>query len=201
MHYISKASLGPYAWQHRPAKRVKSSAVEPRDLKLQELAYQHLPVAADHSLRQKPTSTQCPWKDSYLEHPDLRNLVRSEDVFLKIERDSALSLVLPKPGATAGKVLDHCIQTFEQLVSKHKPLTFKFGITHDAAVRWRNSKFGYIHAKGDVFDHMVVIYAASNPHGPAFLEAALIDRFSSYLSCFSCIMVVKCYKSLFCFFR
>ena len=28
---------------------------------------------------------------------------------------------------------------------------------------------------------MIAIYAASNPHGPAFLEAALIDRFGSFL--------------------
>ena len=158
---------------------MRANAIQPAELN--QLSCQHLPLAVDHSVHARPTSDRSLWQDSYLEHEELRNLSRSQDVFRKIEMDAALSMTLPKPGATAGRILDHSIQFFEKLVSKHKPMTFKFGITHDAAVRWQNRKFGYIHAKGDKFDHMVVIYAASNPYGPAFLEAALIDRFSSFL--------------------
>ena len=33
----------------------------------------------------------------------------------------------------------------------------------------------------DKFDYMIVLYAASHRHGPAFLEASLIQRFGSFL--------------------
>ena len=35
--------------------------------------------------------------------------------------------------------------------------------------------------KMDKFDYMIVLYAASHCHGPAFLEASLIQRFGSFL--------------------
>ena len=122
------------------------------------------------------------WEDRYLEHADLRKLERSKEVFRKIEMDPCLSLSLPRPTATnAGASLEHAAQTFEKLYSKYQPMTFKFGITHDASVRWRNETFGYTHSKGDKFDHMLVVYAAANPYGPAFLEASMIQRFGSDL--------------------
>lgn len=121
-----------------------------------------------------------PWNDVYLQFSDLANLPRSKDVFRKNEMDSKLSLWLPKVGSTAGRVVEHSVRVFETLKAQHEPMTFKFGITHDAAVRWHNTRFGYRYSK-DPFDFMVIIYAASNPHGPAFLEAMLIDRFGSFL--------------------
>lgn len=146
--------MGPYAWQFKPT--APSPLV--------------LPVEAP-----EPT-----FKDTYLEYPDLANLPRARDVFRNIEMDSRLKLQLPRTGCTAGRVLQHCVHTFESLVAKHKPLTFKFGITHDASVRWHNSTFGYKFSK-DPFDEMIILYAAGNPHGPSFLEAMLIDRFGGFL--------------------
>ncbi|CAL1167371.1 unnamed protein product [Cladocopium goreaui] len=35
----------------------------------------------------------------------------------------------------------------------------------------------------DPFAQMIVIFAASNPHAPAFLEAALIEKFGSWQGC------------------
>ncbi|CAK9027521.1 unnamed protein product [Durusdinium trenchii] len=135
------------------------------------LAYQHLPFESDFQLSDPQDPPSFLWEDRYLQHPDLRSLPRSQDVFRKIELDPCLLLALPKPSATAGRILEHAIQTFEDLVSKNKPLTFKFGITHDASIRWNNETFGYKYSK-DIFDYMLVIYGASNPYGPAFLEAA-----------------------------
>jgi len=185
---LSKASLGPYAWQYQASeKRLKSPAIL-ADAK-QEFAYQTLPLEEPEVERQtvgKPTGCSLAqknnWEDRYLEHADLRKLERSKEVFRKIEMDPCLSLSLPRPTATnAGAILEHAAQTFEKLYSKYQPMTFKFGITHDASVRWRNETFGYTHSKGDKFDHMLVVYAAANPYGPAFLEASMIQRFGSDL--------------------
>lgn len=106
----------------------------------------------------------------------LMSLERSVEVFRKIQMDPCLSCELPKPGATAGAVLRHCCNLFESLLSRWKPMTFKFGITHDASFRWHNAKFGYKFAR-DRFEKMVVCYAASDPYGPAFLEAGLIEKY------------------------
>ena len=123
------------------------------------------------------------WKDLFLLHDELKHLPRSLDVFRKVEGNPALSLQLPKPGVTAGRVLEHAAQVFTKLHDRNHPMTFKFGITMDAAVRWQY----YDKCSKDRFDYMVIIYGASNPHGPAFLEAALIDRFQSFpvALCFS----------------
>lgn len=120
------------------------------------------------------------WEDHYLKHGDLAGLPRSRDAFRKIEADPYLSISLPKPSATAGGILAHAIQCFERLLAKNKPMTFKFGFTHCAHTRFYNPRFGYKHAKV-TYDYMVVLYAAANPHGPAFLEAALVEKYSSSL--------------------
>ena len=161
-------------------KRLRSTAQDPQVLHLQ-----HLPLEC--TKEKNPYAKDCDrklaepfsWEDCYLKHDDLKILPRSQDVFRKIELDPRLSLLLPKPGANAGRVLEHATKTFEALLSKHKPMTFKFGFTHDAAVRWHCDAFGYKYSR-EPFEFMVVIYAASNALGPAFLEAALIDRFGSY---------------------
>ena len=178
---IAEASSIPYAWEHRPLKRLRSNAkVIPNVIP----GLEHLPLETEAGPCETPlgkASTQpCLWEDRYLQFPDLRHLPRSENVFRKIEMDPCLSLALPKPGATPGKVLNHAIQFFERLLSKNQPMTFKFGFTHDAAVRWHNGVFGYKFSK-DRFDFMVILFGAANPHGPAFLEAALIEKFGSFL--------------------
>lgn len=169
----------PYAWQHNRVKklRITHPAVD--------TAPNYLPLESTKHVRACPClgghgNSEVMWKDCYLQHEDLAGLSRSQDVFRKIEVDPYLSMNLPKPKATAGAVLRHCVQVFERLLEKFKPMTFKFGITHDAHVRWWNPKFGYKHSK-DKFEHMLVLFGASNPHGPAFLEAALIEKYGSAL--------------------
>ena len=103
-------------------------------------------------------------------------------VFSKIEGNHSLSLMLPKPAATAGRVLEHAAETFTQMLRRNEPCTFKFGITVDPHDRWENySKYSH-----DRFEYMMIVYAASQPYGPAFLEAALISRFGSFLFAFCC---------------
>ena len=170
--------MGPYAWQWKPAHtRVVASGCHKTS------GLDSLPVVSEPTDRcnyHKTVESGC-WDDKFLRHADLATLTRSQDVFRKIEMDPSLHLSLPKPGSTAGRVLQHAVQEFERLLNRHKPMTCKFGITHDAAVRWHNATFGYKHSI-DRFQGMLVLYGASNPHGPAFLEAALIDRFGSVLT-------------------
>ena len=89
-----------------------------------------------------------------------------------------MSISLPKAGATAGQVLTHAVNTFERVHKPQYPCTFKFGITHDPCFRWNHHPYGYRYGR-ERFEHMIVIFASSNPHGPAFLEAALIRQFGS----------------------
>lgn len=182
-----KASSGPYAWQHRPLKRKRSDVNNKAKPNLESGGQEHLPVAGDnqcdHRFGGLCLSDSTLWKDQYLQYDDLRNLPRSMDVFRKIEQDPVLTLNLAKPGMTAGRILAHAVSFFDKLWSQNHPMTFKFGVTHDAAVRWRNTTFGYKYSK-DKFDYMAIIYGTSNPHGPSFLEAALIDRFGSNLFAF-----------------
>lgn len=115
----------------------------------------------------------------FLEYDDLRSLPRACDVFDKIQRDPILTYHLPKPGITAGKVLAHATSAFQYLLDYYQPMTFKFGITHDPHKRWYNKRFGYQHSQIH-FARMRILYVADSPHGPAFLEAALIAEFGSY---------------------
>ena len=108
------------------------------------------------------------------------DLERTKEVFAKIEADEALSYKLPVPTATAGQVLSHSMAVFENLHARHKPMTFKFGYSHCASFRWHNRLYGY---KFEVnkFEGMLVVYAAADTQGPAFLEAALIQNYKSFL--------------------
>lgn len=192
LNFLSKASLGPYAWQHRPVKRVRSTAII-TTVSPHRAGFADLPLERDTPLpdvtKSDEQSAESIWEDRYLKHADLRHLPRSQDVFRKIEKEPCLELVLPLPGLNAGGVLQHTIKTLDGILLRNKPVTFKIGITHDPYMRWHNSVFGYKYSK-DPFDFMWVLYAASHIHGPSFLEAALIDRYQSYLfalflSCFS----------------
>ena len=118
---------------------------------------------------------------SYLLDEDLRSLSRTVEVFEKIEQQPHMSFSLPRPGATAGAVLGHATKAFERLHKKEFPMTFKFGITHCAHFRWHHHPYGYKYDR-EKFDRMLIIYATSNPAGPAFLEASLIEIFGSCLA-------------------
>ena len=110
--FLSKASLGPYAWQHKPTKRLRSMAV-PREPE-EERCEQHtlLPLEDENQTRGETGHCIHHWWKRY---PDLRNLPRCHNVFQKIEQHPCLSLQLPKAGATAGQVLEHANGLFERL--------------------------------------------------------------------------------------
>ena len=191
MIFFFEASLGPYAWEgnlggstaleskhgYGPLRHQFSKPVEQLD-------------AGHQRCLQKLKSPPC-----YLQDPVLKNLPRTVEAFLKIEGDPSISYRLPKLGATAGQVLKHANDCFSALQSKHYPMTFKFGITHDPHFRWHNEKWGYCHSF-DRFEQMVVVFAAGNPHGPAFLEASLINHFQSHMALFVCFLCMVMLSSV-----
>ena len=118
--------------------------------------------------------------EDFLKHAELKCLKRSAEVFSRILDNPIFSYCLPKPESTAGSILKHASNQFNKILLANEPMTFKFGITHDAQTRWFNDKFGYKRS-ADPFERMHIVYAAANPYGPAFLEASLIDRFGGYL--------------------
>ena len=92
---------------------------------------------------------------------------------------------LPKTGISAGGVLQHAKKVFDALSSKHSPMIYKFGFTHDPQWRWTNSLYGYIR-QPDKWTSMVVLYQTSEPFSPAMLEASLIELYGGRSpECFS----------------
>lgn len=131
----------------------------------------------------------------YMQHEDFKHLARTRSVFDKVEADPFLGFSLSKPNSTAGKVLAHSASVFKACYSRFSPMTFKFGITHDPCCRFHNELWGYKHSF-ETFERMVVVYVAANPHGPAFLEAALIDRYNSSMARHETInLQVHCFLS------
>ena len=92
-----------------------------------------------------------------------------------------MTMKLPPDGATSGKVILSASRVVEQLLQRHKPMKFMFGLTHDPVFRYHNSRFGYKFGRNS-FRNMVVLYSASDAVGPAFLEATLIDKYGGFLS-------------------
>ena len=81
---------------------------------------------------------------------------------------------------TSGGVLRHAIGCFESLHSRFYPMIFKFGMTQNAANRWDNKDFGYRLEK-DKWDSMVILFLCPEKFSPAFLEAALIEKYRGFL--------------------
>jgi hypothetical protein len=106
---------------------------------------------------------------------------RVQEAFAKIDADDALSYRLPRAGATAGAVIAHAQAVFEGVHVHLKPLTYKFGFTHDPHFRYYNSKFGYTFGP-DKFEKLIAVYCAADPTGPAFLEAALVKLYEGRLA-------------------
>ena len=172
--YLAEASLGPYAWE-RPSANVHQNLTVDHGHRVIPAKDNHENLEVNHVVGGYHFPV-----DEFLLHADLKLLSRSWDVFGKISMDPCMSYSLPRPGCTAGRVLEHSITTINRLLEKYSPMTFKLGITHDAHHRWYCPTYGYQHSK-DRFARLHVVYASSNPYSPAMLEAALIDRFKSNL--------------------
>ena len=122
-----------------------------------------------------------PVQAHHLQDDELQKLERTNSVFERMDQEEHISTRLPKPGITAGRILAHAQMVFEGLMSKHSPMTFKFGITHCPIFRWYHRPYGYKHGI-EKFERMTILFASSSPTGPAFLEAALIQQNGSCLA-------------------
>lgn len=92
---------------------------------------------------------------------------------------------LPKKSCTLpGQVLKHCYAVVDKVLESQYPCIYKVGFTHCAYFRLHNTKFGYKHER-DLWQKMIVIYAASEPVSPGFVEAAIIQRHKGFLIAFT----------------
>ena len=132
-------------------------------------------IAEDCSHGSIPPERKSP---QYMQDPDLCKLNRSLEVFKKMESQEHMTVSLPRPGSTAGFVLEHAARCFEMLHKKKQPMIWKFGITHCPHFRWHHHPYGYRYAL-EKYEGMLVIYSAPQPLGPSFLEAHLIQRYGS----------------------
>lgn len=181
---MTKACLGPYAWESmRTSTTRMTKCTNPPELKETTMTKPLLEPNPTTLSGTKP----CLGED-FLKHAELEGLKRSVEVFSRIRDNPIFSYRLPKPESTAGSILKHASGEFNKILLANEPMTFKFGITHDAHTRWFNDKFGYKRS-ADPFERMHIVYAAANPYGPAFLEASLIERFGSYLFALRQILV------------
>ena len=118
----------------------------------------------------------------YVEPQEERASCGLAEVNARCRAFDCIRFELPARSHLAGNVLLHASSTIERLFDDHAPMVFKIGWTHNPAFRWANSIYGYKYDPYDRWDAMVILYLASNPHGPAMLEAALIDKYGSALS-------------------
>jgi len=88
--------------------------------------------------------------------------------------------------AVAGVVLRHAYRVVDKLLEQHSPMTYKFGISHNAEWRWCNSIYGYAFSR-DKWTKMLILYQSDEPWGPSMLEAALIHRYDGNLVMHLCL--------------
>ena len=99
-----------------------------------------------------------------------------------VEDNERIVWRLPARVSTAGGSLAHSIHVLNGLFDRHAPMTFKIGFTHDPCWRWENTLYGYRWSKADKWEQMCVMYLSEEPYSAAMLEAALIEKFKSYLA-------------------
>lgn len=102
---------------------------------------------------------------------------RLEECLGKLEGDLFIDTCFPKPDATAGSALGHCLNKVSCLLRKEYPCTFKFGFTHCLSWRWHNNLYGYHHSL-DKYHKMIGLYMSSTTTGAALMEAFLINLHS-----------------------
>ena len=110
----------------------------------------------------------------------IRSLRRTQEVFGKIMSTDKLVLKLAKPGALAGQIIRHATQVLESTLEKHAPMVYKIGFSCDPYNRFYNRSFGYILDR-QRWERMIIVHVSAETMGPAFLEAALIQRFKGPL--------------------
>lgn len=129
------------------------------------------------------------------------SLERAAGCFTKILEDSQLEFQLPKKCCLTGAILRRAFACIDRALSKHGPMVFKFGFTHDPHFRFRNAKFGYSHDPHQKWQAMVLVYVSSHATGPAFLEAALIERFKGTSNQLGAAFCLRCKTYIFSAFR
>ena len=108
---------------------------------------------------------------------DLRDSTRCARIFHNMDKFPAvLSYSLPFPNSLPSRVLQHAGRSFLAFYNTNKPTGFKFGVTRDPCSRWFSKKGYHGHFKHR-WQGLRILYVAGNPHGPAFLEASLVQRF------------------------
>ena len=108
--------------------------------------------------------------------PTILSLPRTRELFEQMLATPEFTVKLPKVNALAGQVIRHGIQVIEETLRLHGPMVYKIGFSYHPYNRWHNKSFGYKYEK-QRWQHMTIIYTSSETTGPAFLEAALIQRF------------------------
>lgn len=130
------------------------------------------PAAGPPCSTWSPAASRPTWLDTL--DASVLEMERTEGCFVKIEGDDRLDYRLPKKGSLAGAVLKHCFKVIDTTIEKHTPLTFKLGFTHCPHTRMYNQRFGY---RKDAWENMLVLYVACESISPAFVEAALIQKY------------------------
>lgn len=170
---VSQEQDGPFPWAKSSGGG--SSSVDGAQLP------QNDPREKDVTMEEHNTSNgfslhgECPVHDIQLDRPDPSHKAASDSGHQSSED---IIFQLPCTGALAGTVLRHSIRTVEQLFEKHAPMTFKFGITHNAHWRWGNKMYGYRTAP-EKWRQMVILYQSNEPYSVGMLEAALIEKYES----------------------
>ena len=125
-----------------------------------------------------PTALKSAWSDAL--DAQLLDMARTLECFNKIEFDERLGYKLPRKGCLPGAILKHCFSTSDGVIAKHEPFIYKFGFTHCPHTRFYNQKFGYAHDLKAGWEHMLVLYVASETASTSFVEAALIQRYKGH---------------------
>ena len=105
-------------------------------------------------------------------------------VYEECKRLGSIVFKIPPHGSTSGVALRHAVQVLERLFQKQDPAIFKFGFTHNPVWRWSNSMYGYRFDR-DKWTEMILLFVSKEAAGPAMMEAALIEKFRSFLASMS----------------
>ena len=99
---------------------------------------------------------------------------RTHDCFSNMVADKCIKLNLQQKGCNAGRILAHCRNVIQSTLSKHYPMSYKIGFTHDPCFRFHNPTFGYSRNKCQM---MIVMFVSHDPTPAAFVEASMIQLF------------------------